>query len=351
MKKITSFIGSLVVVLVVVVATVYVNASVTTPTCPGGSTTCNLPIVIKMDAENQVKVGKFSSTGYALNNIGYEGFINSMTNIETGGEVMIGAIRVPFSNPISYDATGHGGLRVINGFSWFKNPIYIGAGGDVTAGGFDRPPNYGLELMGTTNIGLGDYCGVRASQLDTQATALCPTAAPFGPSLMTYYRSDAAPVQIAVRCSKLAPTTNSTPQMLGYCHLSGGPDNVTIIDTPKPPFGGPGGTCTKTHELMVTWTGSLTTPIIKWTKHYYFATSPQTVEPLNQWHDLGNYYIADDPDNVNGYVEVAGYRFNPTSVPHQVVTVTLTDNQFAGQTMVGSATIDFPPLLSNDCTN
>ncbi|MGI9118099.1 MAG: hypothetical protein ACR2IQ_00945, partial [Minisyncoccia bacterium] len=197
---------------------VLVNASWNDPSCPPSG--CNTNPIINTSLENQFKAGNFSSVGFVDNSIFYGGLVASMKNIESAGRVVVGTLASNVTNEPAHVAD----FRVVTGSSWFKNPVSIG-NQDLTE---SNTPSvtYDLQLEGTTNIGRGDYCTLRANQLEDSISGVCPSTGIFGPSFMNWYRIDArsaGPNTIAARCGKLVPTSNSTPQNLGACYTTEAP--------------------------------------------------------------------------------------------------------------------------------
>lgn len=244
MKNFKQVIAPLTLAICVAGVSVYVNAAWSDPTCDNGASSCNKPIVVNKSVENQVKTGEYFSTGYInmVTNqaINHTGFIASLTNVEAGSDVTVGAVKdmanIDSTNDYMYGAAD---FRVVKGFSWFKDTVNIGAS-DLTATNTPTT-NYTLQLQGTTNLGIGDYCTIPAYQLTNTGTSACPGSGTFGPSLMTYYNPAATSTQVAVRCGKIAPTSSSNPANLGSCYT-----------TPPPSPSAPSYTHTGTNDVCDT---------------------------------------------------------------------------------------------------
>ncbi len=319
MKNFKQVIAPLVLAICVAGTAMLVSAAWSDPTCTAGDTSCNPSVIVNRGDDNQVKTSQFGSIGYTLNSTNYKGYLISRTNVESGGSVNVGT------------SANTGDFRVVSGYSWFKGFLDIG---EPTLTATNYPDiRYNLQLTGNTNIGMGDYCTIRAAQTLNPASRVCPNSGEFGPSLMTYYRQDATGTDVQIRCGKLNPTTNSTAQNLGYCYKTDGPNNVTITDHTTP-VNGPGSSlyCTKKHEPSVAWTGGIGTIKIEWTVVSSFNTSTTS--------SLGTYYIS-DPLNVQGY------KNNINSVPKYTVTARITDSQ----NLTAYATIVYAPEYNADCPN
>ncbi len=231
MKNFKQVIAPLLLAICVAGTAMFVNASWSDPTC--SPTSCNRDPLISTSSETQFKDGSFSSIGFTdVSSIVYDGIIASMTNIESAGRVTVGTSGSIVTNSPNYDAD----FRVVHGNSWFKNPVSVGDQ-TVTQTSVASVSGYDLVVKGNTNIGLGDYCTLRANQLENETTGICPTGGTFGPSFMNWYRVDAKndPTlgvnAIAAHCGKLAPTTNSAPQDLGSCYTTPPPTIVSSFKT------------------------------------------------------------------------------------------------------------------------
>lgn len=250
MKNFKQVIAPLILAIFVAGTAVLVNAAWSDPTC--GPTGCNVDTLINTGDENQIKDGQFASSGYVdTNSISYDGIIASMTNIESAKKVTVGT------------ASNTADFRVVHGNSWFKNPVSVG---DQSLTQTSSPTvGYDLQVKGTTNIGRGDYCTLRANQLENETTGICPMGGTFGPTFMNWYRADATVNTIAAHCGKLAPTTNSAPQDLGSCYTTSAP-SVTGGNSVKTGSGGgyiPYATCGSydTFAITATMTDTDATPL------------------------------------------------------------------------------------------
>ena len=223
MKNLRQVIAPILLAVCVAGTAVLVNAGWTDPTCtPPG---CNKESLINTSEENQFKTGNFVSSGYTDNSsVEHMGFLASTTNVESAGRVTVGTLGSTVTNQPVHVAD----FRVVKGSSWFKNPVSIG---DQSITENTTPlVSYDLQLQGTTNIGRGDYCTLRANQLEDPISRICPSSGTFGPSFMNWYRIDAksdGPNTIAARCGKLIPTSNTSPQNLGACYTTPTPQIVS----------------------------------------------------------------------------------------------------------------------------
>ncbi len=147
---------------------------------------------------DQNKTGGFTA-GY----IGSTGVIDARDTFIVGKQVVA--------------QTPSGGLRVVNGFSLFKDAMYIGNSISITDNLTTTPPttDYTLTLKpgSTTNIGMGDYCIKTASQV-TSGSIGCSAG-----SFVTFYNPSAPSGNRGLRCTEINPSSvnNNTGGNKGTC--------------------------------------------------------------------------------------------------------------------------------------
>ncbi|MGI9117969.1 MAG: hypothetical protein ACR2IQ_00265 [Minisyncoccia bacterium] len=164
--------------------------------------TCNPDVIYSVD--DQVKTG-----GVTAN------YIGSTSNIDVRDSFIIGANVKNL--PFAYEK---GGLRVINGLTFFKDKLYISDSNplnnpdnSITDNPYTPPttPQYDLTLRpgSTTNLGTGDYCTKKANQISLN-TSGCTSGA-----FVTGYNGSSTGSSMALRCTDINPST--TPDNKGGC--------------------------------------------------------------------------------------------------------------------------------------
>lgn len=156
---------------------------------------CNPDIPI-YETGDQLKTGGFVA-----------GYIGSTGDVDVQDAVIIGK-QIGAQTP-------NGGLRVINGFSSFKNAMYIGSNITDNVAITPPTPDYTLTLKpgSTTNIGTGDYCIKTASQI-TPGSVGCSAG-----SFITFYNPAAPSNNRGLRCTEVNPSNvnNNTGGNKGTC--------------------------------------------------------------------------------------------------------------------------------------
>ena len=164
---------------------------------------CN-PDTPVFTVDDQVKTGGFTAD-----------YIGSTTGIDIQDQLIIGKEILTTRNT-------DGGLRVVNGLTFFKDNLYISdpinnSDISITADPYSTPttPQYDLTLRSgsTTNLGTGDYCIKTTSQV-TATSAGCPAG-----SFMTFYNPVAPSTDRAMRCTEINPSSvnNNTGGNKGIC--------------------------------------------------------------------------------------------------------------------------------------
>jgi len=126
--------------------------------CNGTPAGCNALEPINITTFDQVKTGGFTS-----NYIGSFGDILSKKALGVGSSV-------------GY-ANASAGLRVLDGYSWFNDKVFIGNDSGITSGSSPSfTPDYTLTLKpgSTTNIGMGSYCTMYKSEVTGGVARSCP---------------------------------------------------------------------------------------------------------------------------------------------------------------------------------
>lgn len=162
---------------------------------------CN-PDTPVFTVDDQVKTGGLTAK-----------YIGSTTDIDVKDSFIIGA-NIRKSTSLS----PNGGLRVVNGLTFFKDKLYISdpvnsPDNSITDNPYSAPttPQYDLTLRSgsTTNLGTGDYCVKNANQISLNSAG-CVSGA-----FVTGYNGTATGANSALRCTDISPST--TPGNKGGC--------------------------------------------------------------------------------------------------------------------------------------
>ncbi len=154
-------------------------ATFANPTCVPPN--CNAEEPLDKSANLQTKSGGITATNFSASN----------------------TLRSHHWTILGNDDGGVGNLVVYKGSSWFNGNVSIGADGINNS---TTQPNITnkLQLKGSTNIGMGDYCTLTRTQIANGATA-CPAG-----SYVSWYNPDATGSSVALRCTTISPSDNST---------------------------------------------------------------------------------------------------------------------------------------------
>ena len=173
--------------------------------CDGTPAGCNAEEPVNITTSDQFKTG-----GFTASYVGSFGDILSKKVLVIGSSVG--------------SATASAGFRVLDGYSWFNNKVFIGNDSSISNNISSVPidPDYTLTLKpgSTTNIGMGSWCTMYKSEVTGGVARSCPAG---------YYISKidaSAPSTGAyITCTAMNPWPS--PLNKGFCYSAPTPNPTT----------------------------------------------------------------------------------------------------------------------------
>lgn len=232
-------------------------ATFANPTCVPPN--CNVAEPITVGVKAGLGQGKFDS-------FSAEGII-STTTLRSRDETIVGG------------GFYSGGLNVATGDALFGSAVMIGATFDGDGYRTSTLPTKDLQLVGNTNIGMGNYCTLSRTQI-TNGAVSCPIG-----HYVSWYNPDATGSSAAVRCTSISPAsgsenTNFTPTSTGACFSTSAP-SLTNMD--KTALGNDSCDYSDDYSLSVSVSGGYTP--VNTVFQYKYSTS-------STWNNLGSSTIS-----------------------------------------------------------